>query len=139
MLEFNKWFFVQLINFLVLLVILNRLLFKPLLRIFKERDDKIKNALDSAKGMEKEKEDLLQHINVRLSETRGKARGVLDDLKRQGIAVQKDMTAVAQKEASDMSALAQEKLAAELKSAKEALHKEVEDISNRIVEKLVKA
>ncbi len=49
MLDINKWFFVQLANFLLLLIILNIILFKPFLRLFKEREDNTKGALDSAK------------------------------------------------------------------------------------------
>ena len=51
MLELNKWFFVLAINFFVLFVILNIVLFKPLLKIFTEREDTVKGALDTAKEM----------------------------------------------------------------------------------------
>ena len=42
MLELNKWIFVLALNFLILLLILNVILFKPLLKIFKEREDTVK-------------------------------------------------------------------------------------------------
>jgi len=137
MLEFNKWFFVQLINFLVLIILLNRILFKPLLNLFKERGDRIKNALDSARAMEKEKEELLQRINTRLLETKNEARTISENLKREGVTVQKELIEEAQKSASEMSSKAREDLNVEVKKAKEVLRKEVETFSKEIVEKLV--
>lgn len=137
MLEFNKWFFVQLINFLVLIVFLNRILFKPLLRLFKEREDSVKNAIDSARTMEKEKEELLKRINARVLEAKNQAKIISEDFKKEGMAVQKGLIEEAKKGAAEMSSKAREDLNAEVKKAKEALRTEVEAFSRKIVEKLV--
>ncbi|MBI4653513.1 MAG: F0F1 ATP synthase subunit B [Nitrospirae bacterium] len=139
MLEFNKWFFVQLINFLLLIVLLNNILFKPLLRLFKERQEKTKGDLDGAKAMDKEKEDLLNKINAQLVEARNGARATTEYLKKEGLNVQKELIDAAQKDAAGIGRQAQEKLNAEVRKTKEALRKEVEDLSNKIVEKLVGA
>lgn len=137
MLEFNKWFFVQLINFLALIILLNRILFKPLLNLFKERGDRIKNALDSARAMEKEKEDMLRMMNTRFLEAKNQAKAVSENLKREGVTVQKKLIEEAQKSAAEMSSKAREDLNAEVKKAKGALRREVEALSKKIVEKLV--
>ncbi len=70
MLEVNSWFFVQLANFLILLFLLNTILFKPMLKLFKERDDNTKGALDSAAAMDRDKDDVLAQIEEKLSGAR---------------------------------------------------------------------
>jgi len=57
MLELNKWFFVLLLNFLVLIYVLNIILFKPLVKLFTDRENTIKGALDAAREMSQKKED----------------------------------------------------------------------------------
>ncbi|MBI5050904.1 MAG: F0F1 ATP synthase subunit B [Nitrospirae bacterium] len=139
MLELNNWFFVQLINFLLLLVLLNYILFKPLLRLFKEREGRIKGALGDAKTMSGEKDDILSRINTRLFEARNQAKAVLAGFKKEGINIQKGLADTAQKEAAGMTAKAQSEINAEVKKARESLRKDVETISKQIVEKMVGA
>jgi len=139
MLELNKWFFVQLINFLLLILLLNHLLFRPILRLFKERQDNVKDAFDSAKAMDKEKEELLNKINTKLHESRNQAKIILEDLKREGLNAQRELIGAAQKDVAEMTSKAQERLNTEVKKAKDALRKEVEDLSKEIVGKLVGA
>ncbi|RJQ13516.1 MAG: hypothetical protein C4560_14100 [Nitrospiraceae bacterium] len=139
MLELNKWFFVQLANFLLLLVLLNIILIKPLLRLFGERDKGINGALNSAKSMDKEKNDLMGQINAKLSEGRAKARTVFEELSREGMETQKQALASAQDSAADMNRKAKEELEAAMEKARASLKSDVEAFSRQIVEKLVKA
>jgi F-type H+-transporting ATPase subunit b len=89
MLELNKWFFAQLANFLLLLILLNIILFRPLLRLFKERDAGINGALDSAKSMDKEKDSIMAQIDTKLAEGRTRAKTIFEELSKQGMDVQK--------------------------------------------------
>lgn len=138
MLELNKWFFVQLANFLILLFLLNRILFKPLLCMLTQRSDHIKGSLNSAKAMEKEKEARMQEVERRLSEARDKSKAIFEEFNKEGQKIQKQSIEIAQKETADMSRKARESLEAEVKRARESLRVEVETFSKIIVEKLVK-
>ncbi len=139
MLEVNKWFFVHLINFLVLLVLLNYILFKPLLCLLARRSDHIKGSLDSAHTMDKEKDAQLQQIETKLSEARNKARTTFEELSKEGIAQQKEQVDMSQKEAAEINKRAKEDLERETQRTKESLRKEVETFSRMIVEKMVGA
>lgn len=138
MLELNKWFFVQVINFLLLIILLNQILFKPLLRLFKERQDHVKNSLDRAKSMDKEREDLLNKINTKLFEARNQAKTILEGLKKEGINMQKELVDATQKDALEISSKAQKELHAESERARKALRADVEKFSNEIVRKLIR-
>lgn len=137
MLELNKWFFVQLINFLVLLVLLNYILFKPFLRLLTRREEHVKGSLNSAKAMDKEKEARLQEIERKLAETRNKAKTIFDELNRQGLTIQKEAITISQREAAELTRKAGETLEAEVKKIKESLRGKVETFSKMIVEKMI--
>jgi F-type H+-transporting ATPase subunit b len=137
MLEINKWFFVHLINFLVLLALLNYILFKPLLCLLTRRSDHVKSSLDSAKAMDKEKETQLQAVETKLTEARNKAKIIFEELSNEGLAKQKEQVETTQKDAAEINRKAKEALEKEIKKAKESLRKEVEIFSKMIVEKMV--
>ena len=137
MLELNGWFFVHLINFLVLIALLNYILFKPLLRTLSEREDHIKGALNSAEAMNIEKENQLREIEGKLTETRDKAKTVFEKLSREGLASQKEFVERIQKDAAEMTRKAREDIQREVKKTKESMKGEIEAFSKMIVEKMV--
>ncbi|HDK17511.1 MAG TPA: ATP synthase F0 subunit B [Nitrospirae bacterium] len=133
------WLSVQTINFLALIVLLNYLLFKPLLGLLKERDNNIRGALDKAKETDKQREALMTQIQSKLSKTRNKAKTVFDDLGKEGQAVQKKALDEATARAVEINRKAKEDLEAEAKKVRDSLRKEVEGFSGKIVEKMVGA
>lgn len=139
MLEINKWFFAQLANFLLLLIILNIVLFKPILQLFKEREKLTKGSLDDAKAMDAEKDNLLAKFDAKISEANEKARGIHGELKNEGARVQKETFEAAQKDAADINMKAKQDLDAVVKETKEKLRADVKAFSEKIVEKMVSA
>jgi len=137
MLELNKWFFAQLINFLALLIILNIILFKPILKLFKDREKRTKGSLEEAKKMEAEKDDLLSQIDSKIAEAVAKARGIHEELKNEGTKVHKEMFEAAQKDAASISVKAKQDLDAVVKETKEKLKADIQTFSEKIVEKMV--
>ncbi len=134
-----KWLIVLLVNFLVLVYILNILLFRPLLGLFKERENSIKGALDAAKQMDRKKEEGLEKMNKELSEARHKAKDAFEKLREDGLNSQKALMAEAEAQAAGMLQKAREELKAEAEKAKTALKADAEKFSEEIVRKLVKA
>ena len=139
MLELNKWFFVLAINFFVLFVILNFVLFKPLLKIFTEREDTVKGALDAAKEMSSKREEGISRLNSELAESRSKAKEIFEALKSEGVNKQKEELSAAEKEAGTMIEQAKTQIRAEAEKARQALKADVDKFSDEIVGKLVKA
>lgn len=137
MLEINKWFFVLVLNFLALLFILNIILFKPLMRIFKEREDTVKGSLDAAKDMANRREESIARLNRELAEARNKAKDVFEALKAEGMQKQKEVLSQAEAEASGMLDKAGADLKAEVEKARTTLRAEVDKFSDEIVRKLV--
>jgi F-type H+-transporting ATPase subunit b len=137
MLDINIWFFVLALNFLVLLFILNTILFKPLLKIFKEREDTVKGSLDAAKDMSNRREETIARMNKELAETRNKAKDVFEALKAEGLQNQKEVLSKAEAEASQVLEKAKADLKAEAEKARTTLRADVDKFSDEIVRKLV--
>ncbi len=137
MLELNNWFFIQLISFLILVVLLNTILFKPLLRIFREREDHVKGSLDSVKIMGEEKDNLLSQVEKKVSEARNQARTIFEELSKEGMKIQQQTLDAAQKDAAEVNRKTGEDMEATVKETREALRKDVEAFVSKIVEKMV--
>lgn len=140
MLELNiKWFIVLAVNFLVLLYLLNVILFKPLLKLFKEREENTKGAFEIAQEMTKKKDDAVAMLNKELAGAREKASSAFDTMKTEGVRIQKEILSKAEAEASDLLEKARAELKAEAEKAKTKLRADVDKFSDEIVRKLIKA
>jgi F-type H+-transporting ATPase subunit b len=138
MLEINFSFWVMAINFFVLLIIMNFILFKPLLQIFKERESAVKGSLDAAKEMNTRREETIAGLNRELTETRGRAKETFETLRAEGLQRQKEVLMSAEAEASAMLDKARSDILAEVERARKTLRTEIDKFSDEIVRKLVK-
>jgi len=138
MLNFDKTFLYLVINFFLLLIILNYILFKPLLKILKERDDTVKGSLDAAKQMNTRREETIAGLNRELAEARSKAKVVFETLRTEGLQKQKEVLSGAEAEATAALDKAKSDIRAEVEKARTALRTQIDKFSDEIVRKLVK-
>ncbi len=137
MLELNNWFFVLLLNFLVLLYLLNIILFKPLLRLFTEREGTINNSLNAARDLEKKKDEALLQMNRELKDAHNKAREIFETMRVQGIERQRELLEAASSEASGLIYNARTDLKKEAGRVRQQLRADAEKFSDEIVRKLI--
>ncbi|UCD34569.1 MAG: ATP synthase F0 subunit B [Nitrospiraceae bacterium] len=139
MLEINYWFFVQLANFILLLIILNTVLFKPMLRLFSQREENTRGALDRARELDREKDEVIAEIDKKLSGARNEARAIFEELSGQGLDGQRGAIEAAQQDAVDINRKAKGDLEAAVEKARASLKSDVEKFARQIVGKLVGA
>jgi len=132
------WLLVCAVNFLLLLFLLNIILFKPLLRLFKEREDTVKGSLEAAKDMSNKREEGIARLNAELAGARNKAREMFEVLKTEGLQKNKETLGAAEAEASVILEKARGEVKAEAEKAMKALRAEVDKFADEIVRKLVK-
>jgi F-type H+-transporting ATPase subunit b len=137
MLEFNNWIFVLFLNFIILFFILNAILFKPLLQIFKEREDFVKGDLDAAKDMREKSEEGIARLNRELAESRGKAKEIFEALKAEGLSKQKEVLSATEAEAFATLEKARAEIKSDAEKARQSLRADVDKFSDEIVRKLV--
>lgn len=133
------WFLVLAFNFIVLIFLLNTILFKPLMRIFKEREDTVKGALDAAKEMSEKREEGIARMNRELAEARTKAKEIFETLKAEGVGKQREVLSATEAEAVSILEKARAEIKAEAEKARKALRGDIDKFSDEIVRKLVKA
>jgi F-type H+-transporting ATPase subunit b len=140
MLDIDKfWLLVLTANFLGLMYILNIILFRPLLKVFQERENTIKGSIDAAKEMNSRKEEGIERMNKEISDARGKAKEVFESNRNAGLEVQKKLLSDAEATAAGMLQKAREELRTEGEKARKSLKADIEKFSDEIVRKLVNA
>lgn len=81
MISINATLVVQLINFLILIWILNRVLFKPTFRILEEREKHISDAKEKLISLRKEAENKIQSFEAQMQTARKAAAEKGDEVK----------------------------------------------------------
>ena len=138
MLDIDKlWLLVLTANFLGLMYILNIILFRPLLKVFHEREATIKGSLDAAKEMSSRREEGIVRMNKEIAEARSKAKEAFEGSRNDGLAVQKSLLSDAETVAAGMLQKAREELRSEGEKARQSLKADIEKFSDEIVRKLV--
>ena len=69
----------QVINFLILLFLLHRILYRPLLRIMAQRSQRIRDDLDEAQRQRQEAVKDREEYQRQLNQVRDEARGILEE------------------------------------------------------------
>ena len=133
-----KWFLLLIGLFLANIVILNAILFRPMLRIFKEREKAIDGSLDAAREMGSDRDVKLSQFKREMSDASVSARGKFDNLRHEGQEKQKVQMEATGKEAAVLIEKARAELKAESDKARGALKADVQKFSDEIVQKLLK-
>jgi F-type H+-transporting ATPase subunit b len=137
MIDINVSFFYQLANFLVLLIALHFILFKPVRQIMQEREQSISSALGDAKSAQERMQNLLDTYNTSLAEAKQKAQMNYNALYQQGLDAQRDMIAAERSKAGEMLDKARAEILAASTEARADLRKEAERLSQDITAKLL--
>ncbi|MBI2405132.1 F0F1 ATP synthase subunit B [Candidatus Gottesmanbacteria bacterium] len=92
----------QIINFSIIVFVLTRLLYKPILGILEKRKKEIEESLARAEKLKREEEKFKQKGEKLLDEARREGRKILEEAKKQGKLAEKEIIAEAHNEASDI-------------------------------------
>lgn len=127
----------QIINFSIIVIVLTKLLYKPILGMLAKRKKEIEEGLAITERMRAEEEKLAARREKLLSEARKEARIILEDAKSQGKDVERDIVAQAQSQAAEII----EKAKGEARSAHDALagdiRREAVDLAAAMAKRLV--
>jgi F-type H+-transporting ATPase subunit b len=127
----------QIINFLVLLIALHYILFKPIRQIMQEREQGISASFGDAKSAQDRVKSLLDNYNASLTEAKQKAATAYNTLYQQGLDAQRDMIAAERAKGSEMLDKARAEVTAASAAARADLRKEAERLSQEITTKLL--
>jgi F-type H+-transporting ATPase subunit b len=129
----------QVINFLLLLYILNRLLFKPLLARMDERSAKISKGLEDAETAARDRELARAEREAAVSEARKEAANVIANANKIATDTRDEILTKARADAEKVTERAREEITAEKEKAMAELRAEVADLALEAAGRLVRS
>lgn len=130
-------FLAQIINFVLLLVLLRFLLYKPLLRVLDERRRRIEEGLRSAERMREQAAAGEREVQARLEEARREGQALVAQAQQVANRIQEEARQAAQKEAEAMLARARNEIQLERDAAIAELRREFADLAIRAAERVI--
>ncbi len=127
------------ITFLLLLVVLSKFAWGPIVKMLAERESTIRDAIDSAKKERAEAERLLSEQKASLVAAQREAAELARRNQQEVEALRQELTARARKEADELVTTARQQIAEELSKARAELKAQVADLAIDAAGRLVKA
>jgi F-type H+-transporting ATPase subunit b len=137
MISLDKSLIVQMINFIILLAVLHRLLYKPLLAKMEERTGAIQKALDEAQAARAEAAKQQEDNAERLRTAYAEAQAIRAAALKEAADEQKKLVDAARREAQQLVETAKAQTEADIRRAREELRREVSELATAVAEKLV--
>jgi F-type H+-transporting ATPase subunit b len=129
----------QIVNFLVLLYLLNRFLFRPLLVRMDDRSDRIAKGLEDAEAAARDRELARAEREAAVSEARKEAQAMIARATKMAEDTRVEIVAEARAAAEKVAERAREEIVAEKERATAELRAEVADLALAAAGKLVRA
>jgi F-type H+-transporting ATPase subunit b len=137
MLELNSTIVLQIIAYFLLLYLLNRLLYRPVLRVMDERRKRTEGTLRDAADIEKEVEEGLGAYKKRIKEETVRAQEARAAIKKEAHEKEKEILDRARMEAQKEISRIKEELEKSKATALETLKREARRLSTTIAEKVL--
>ena len=129
---------VQMVNFLFLLAILYRFLYKPLLAKMEERTMAIKQSLDAAEVARADAARQQEENATRLRAAYAEAQAIRAAALKEAAEEQRKLVDAARREAQQLVESAKAQMESDVRRAREELRREVSEIAITVAEKLVR-
>jgi F-type H+-transporting ATPase subunit b len=124
-----NWFISQLVNFAILLFVLRRFLYKPMLEMLSNRQARIRESMDYAERVKQEAARAQQDYEKKIEESRREGQAIIAQATQQAERARNDILAKAQEEASEIKAKALEDVEYERKRVMAELRDEVAELA----------
>ena len=125
------------INFLILVAVLNKLLNKTVTKMLDERKNEITGNLDQAEKTKQEAEKLKEEYTFHLQNAKTEAQEIIAKANKMGEETKNELIAQAKAEAEKISAKAQEEIRLEKTKALAELRDEVASLAVLAAEKII--
>lgn len=130
-------FLIQVVNFLVLVLVLNVFLFKPIRKVMAERDTEVSGAKARAAEVDRDVQEKVALYEARMREIKAQAAEEKGARKKEALAEEASIIEKARVEAADSLATIKNKVTKEATSAKELLREQARSLSLEICEKVL--
>ncbi len=137
LIELNRSLLVQVVNFLILLFVLYRLAYKPLMATLEARSTAIKQQLAEAHAAREAAQRQLAEFEGRLQAAQAEAQAVRERALREAAETRERLTTEARQEAARLLESARAEIEQSVRRAKQELRAEVGALAVEIAERLI--
>ena len=130
-------FIFYLINFLILVGVLTKFLYKPFLNVMETRKQSIKDALDNAELTNRRADEKMQNYNKRIARAEEEGREIIKEAKIKADAQARQIIEDAQTEAGEIMSKAERTIEREREKAMEEMRQEIAALALLAAEKIV--
>ena len=138
LISLDKSLIVQGINFVILLFILQRLLYRPFLAKMAERTQAIQKSLDEAQAARAQATRQQEENEARLRAAHAEAAAIRAQALKEAAEEQRRLVEAARAESQRLVESAKAQMDTDVRRAREELRREVADIATAVAEKLVR-
>ena len=138
LISLDKSLIIQAINFGLLLFILIKLLYKPLMTKMNERTEAIRSSLEEAKAARAEAERERAEHTAKLQASLAEAQSIRATALKDAAEEQRRLVEGARAEAGRLVEAARNEMAQDVRRARQELRQEVADLATRVAERLIR-
>lgn len=118
----------QIVNIIILVWLLNKFLYKPILKVVDDRNRRIQEGLELGKKNEQEREKIEKLRKQKLAEAEKKVVNLIQQAKQEASLQSKEILAQAKKQAQEEAAKQRRLLLEEIEQEREKIKAEVADL-----------
>lgn len=138
LISLDKSLIVQAVNFVILLLILKRILYKPFLAKMEERTQAIQKSLEEAQAARTQATRQQEENEARLRAAHAEAAAIRTQALKEAAEEQRRLVEAARAESQRMVETAKAQMDADVRRARDELRREVADLATAVAEKLVR-
>jgi F-type H+-transporting ATPase subunit b len=137
MIQIDHTLFFQAAIFLGTVVFLHLLVFRPFLRILREREKRIQGALEEAKGLDTKGEAQKDQYLAKIKDARAKANEMKTGIRKEALEIQSEKLREARTQAQKEVEKLKNKISASAESARQDLKNQVSTIAGQVYQKIL--
>ncbi len=130
-------FIFYLINFLILVGVLGKFLYKPFLKMMEDRRQSIQDALDNAEMVNRRADEKMHNYNKRIARAEEEGREIIREAKAKADLQAKAIIDEANEKAAEIAAKAEQNIQREKEKAMEDMRQEIAVLAMMAAEKIV--
>lgn len=132
-----QYLLTQIVNFTIMVVILTKLLYKPILKALEERKKKIEEGLKAAESQKLEAEKWQKRHEELVAEAREEARVIIENAKKEGKKAKEEILDEGKKEVAALKVRMEKDLEAKFSEMSVKVAAKTVDIAATMVKKLI--
>ncbi len=128
---------VVIICFLILMVILNSMLYKPIRQVLKKRESQMDSIREEGEKYERNTQQIIKDFEQKLADARAAGQKAMESLKAEALKEESDITEAGKKEAEAKKQELMASLSAQIETARKDLLSKLEAFAMEISQKLL--